>query len=239
MKDISVIYEDENIIAINKPAGVVTHPPLSGKLEGEAYLTDWILENYPEAERVGDDPDNRPGIVHRLDKDTSGVLAIAKNQKAFEFFKKQFQEREVSKKYIALLRGNLKEDSGCIELPIGKSKGDFRKRAVGKAIRGEAREARTDYRVLERFHDYTLVEAYIKTGRTHQIRVHFAALGKPLACDPLYGASKGVVCPEGLERIFLHANYIEIALPSGSKVKLEADLPADLADSLELLRKKE
>ncbi|HBB56674.1 TPA: RluA family pseudouridine synthase [Patescibacteria group bacterium] len=238
MMEIPVIYEDSNIVAVNKPAGIVVHRSATESEEKKKYLTDWLVEKYPTIKNVGDEPELRPGIVHRLDKETSGVLIIAKNQKAFEFLKKQFKEKAVVKKYIALLRGVLKEDNGVIDLPIGKSKVDFRKRAIGKAARGELKEAHTEYRVLERFSDYTLVEAFIKTGRTHQIRVHFAAISKPLACDHLYGAGKGKVCPQGLDRIFLHANYLEISLPNDSKIKLEADLPEDLAGALDLLRKK-
>ena len=214
--------------------------------------------------KVGDEPELRPGIVHRLDKDTSGVLIAAKNQKAFEFLKKQFsapslklskegrdlayggQNRNIVKKYLALVEGDLKTDKGVIDLPIGRSFSDFRKKVASSDYKGELREAITEYKVLERFSvqhsmsnisDYTLVEAYPKTGRTHQIRVHLKAIGHPVVCDSLYGG-KRMTCPLGLKRHFLHANFFEFVSPSGARLKLEADLPEDLAGVLNVLRKK-
>lgn len=225
MEKIKIIYEDDNILAVNKPAGLLVHGPDS--------LVDWLIEKYPEIKKVGEDPE-RPGIVHRLDKDTSGVLLVAKNQKEFEYLKKQFQDRKIKKKYIALVEGNIKDKEGIINLPIAKSKSDFRKRsAVGKTI-GKEREAVTEYKVIKKFEKFTLVEAYPKTGRTHQIRVHFKAIGHPVVCDKLYGPKKQI-CPSGLTRQFLHANAIEFNLPDGSRLQLEADLPRDLQNALDML----
>lgn len=227
MQEIKIIYEDENILAVNKPAGLIVH--------GQGSLVGWLLEKYPEIKNVGEDPE-RPGIVHRLDKDTSGVLLIAKNQRTFEYLKKQFQERKIKKKYIALVEGVVKNNQGVIDLAISKSKNDFRKKTTGGKIVGKEREAVTEYKVLERFGKYTLLEAFPKTGRTHQIRVHLKAIGHFVVCDKLYGPKKQI-CPFGLERQFLHASVIEFNLPDGSKISIETDLPQDLKSVWDQLRK--
>ena len=249
---LSIIYQDNDIVVVNKPAGMAVHKGVAEK--GET-LADWLIEKFPEMKKVGDEPELRPGIVHRLDKDTSGVLVAARNQKSFEFLKNQFQKREVVKKYLALVEGELKNNlptgqagNGVIDLPIGRSRSDFRKKLVSDNAKGVSREAITEYKVLERFgsvrhsmsntgRPYTLVEAYPKTGRTHQIRVHFKAVGHPIVCDSLYGG-KRMTCPFGLARHFLHANFLEFVSPSGAKLKLEADLPEDLEKVLAGLRKK-
>lgn len=231
MEDIKIIYEDNDMMAINKPAGLVVH--------GDSLsVAEWLIDNRPEIKNVGDPSiglgQERPGIVHRLDKDTSGVLLIAKNQKAFEYLKKQFKERKIKKKYLALVYGFLKNVQGIIDLPIAKSKSDFRKKtSVGK-MAGQVREAITEFKVLKKFKDYTLVEVFPKTGRTHQIRVHFKAIGNPVVCDKLYGPKKQE-CPFGLFRQFLHAQSLELSLPSGARIKIEADLPEDLQNVLNML----
>jgi len=247
-----VIYQDNDIVVVNKPAGISVHKGVAEK--GET-LADWLIEKFPEMKKVGDEPELRPGIIHRLDKDTSGVLVAARNQKSFEFLKNQFsahslklskegrdlayggQKREVVKKYLALVEGELKNNNGTIDLPIGRSRSDFRKKLASDSAKGELREAVTEYKVLEKFPNYTLVEAYPKTGRTHQIRVHFKAIGHPVVCDHLYGG-KRMTCPYGLARHFLHANFLEFVSPSGARLKLEADLPEDLEKVLAGLRKK-
>jgi len=249
--NLSIIYQDNDIVVVNKPAGIVAHRAnLKSQIskikteEKELFLTDWLMEKFPEMKMVGDEPDLRPGIVHRLDKDTSGVLVAARNQKSFEFLKNQFQDRNVVKKYLALVEGELKNNlptgqagNGVIDLPIGRSANDFRKKLASDSAKGELREAVTEYNVLEKFSNHTLIEAYPKTGRTHQIRVHFKAIGHPIVCDSLYGG-KRMTCPFGLARHFLHANFLEFVSPSGAKLKLEADLPEDLAEVLAELRKK-
>ncbi|HDH03958.1 MAG TPA: RluA family pseudouridine synthase, partial [Candidatus Campbellbacteria bacterium] len=164
-----IIYEDKNILAVNKPAGLLVHG--DGKSE-EKTLIDWLLKKYPKIKGVGDNSEFRPGIVHRLDKDTSGILLIAKNQGAFEYLKKQFQERKIKKGYAALLYGKIKNKEGVIDLPIGRSKKDFRKKSASKETVGRVREAITEYKVSKIFCSpetgkfYTLVNAYPKTGRT-------------------------------------------------------------------------
>ncbi len=236
-KEIGIIYEDNDILALNKPAGILTHSVLTSK---EPTIVDWLIKKYPEIKNVGDEPELRPGIVHRLDKDTSGILLVAKNQKAFEYLKRQFQQREIKKKYIALARGKIKSDKGVIDLPIGKSKKDFRKKAAVGKLAGKIREAITEYKALKYVRDsvtnmYTLVEARPKTGRTHQIRAHFKAIGHPIVCDKLYGP-RNAGCPPGLERHFLHASSLEFAMMNGSRIKLEADLPQDLQNALDMLK---
>jgi len=237
MEDIKIIYEDKDILAINKPAGLLVHPALKTH---EKTLVDWLVEKYPEVKNVGDLPELRPGIVHRLDKDTSGVLLIAKNQRAFEYLKLQFQNRKIKKKYIALVHGDVKPPggakSGVIELPIAKSKKDFRKRSAAGKLAGKTRDAITEYKIIEKFSKYTLLDVFPKTGRTHQIRVHFREIGHPIVCDKLYGF-KNAFCPSEIKQHFLHANYLEFVLPNGSLARIEADLPFDMENFLEGLRK--
>jgi len=220
-----IIYEDNDILVINKPAGLIVH-------SADESVASWVLKNYPKIKNVGEDPE-RPGIIHRLDKDTSGILLIAKNQKSFEYLKEQFKNRKIKKTYLVLVCGKLKVESGIIDLSIGKSKSDFRKKTTQKSI-GKTREAVTEYKVIKRFLEHTLVEVSPKTGRTHQIRVHLKAIGHSVVCDKLYG-SKKQKCPLGLNRHFLHASSLEFNLPSGGRIKLEADLPQDLQNTLNML----
>lgn len=231
---IEKIYEDENLVAINKPAGLVVHP--DGRSTGET-LVDWILKEYPDIKNIGEPlvlsngkTIFRPGIVHRLDKDTSGILVIAKTNETFAFLKKQFQSREIKKTYRAIVYGSMKKDEGVIEKPIGKSRSDFRKWSAEYGARGVLREAVTEYKVLALSTEYTYIEAYPKTGRTHQIRVHLKAIGHPVLCDPLY--AKGKPCPPELGRLALHARAIEFVALNGARLKLEAPLPDDFLSML-------
>lgn len=226
-----VLYQDKNVLAINKPAGLLVHPT---RISKEKTLIDWLLKNYPEVKNVGDDPKMRPGIVHRLDKDTSGVMVIARNQKAFEYLKKLFQTKQIKKTYIALVWGKIEQRSGIIEKPLGLKTGSL-KRTVRTEKARMVKEAKTIYRVKKyvvlrqaqdnKVVDATLLEVEPLTGRTHQIRVHLASIGHPVVGDTLY--SRRVV-PAGLKRQFLHAESIELTLPSGSRVKITADPPQEL-----------
>ncbi|MDO8743426.1 MAG: RluA family pseudouridine synthase, partial [Candidatus Azambacteria bacterium] len=184
---LDIIYEDENIVVLNKQAGVSVHPSVN---EPEGTLSDALVAKYPEIKNVGDSStisgkeNFRPGIVHRLDKDTSGLLVVAKNQEAFEFLKKEWQEGRVVKKYLALVWGHPKE-KGEIISELARSPKDFRKRMVirpekqkNKEIKGKL--AITEYKVIKKFRDFSLVEVYPKTGRMHQIRVHMASIGHPV-----------------------------------------------------------
>ncbi len=203
---INIIYEDKNFVAINKFAGV---------------NFDWALSV------LGGRPDLIP--VHRLDKNTSGVILFAKNQKYADYLKNLFQTRQIKKTYYALVEGNLQKKSDTIKLLIGRSERTPLKRiSVGKKI-GKLREAETYYEVEKRFSDFTLLKVEPKTGRTHQIRSHMAAIHHPIACDSLYGG-KNTKCPAGLQRQFLHAQSIEF-----DGFKIEADFPSDLKKTLDML----
>ena len=226
---LDIVYEDEDIIVVNKPPGMVVHPAYSHRT---GTLVNAVLAHCPEL--AGAEGDLRPGIVHRLDKDTSGLIIVAKNDAARRHLQRQFKRREVKKVYVALLEGRLEPARGVIEAPIGRDK----KRRKRMAVIKEGREARTEYQVVEYFHDrggYTLVEADPRTGRTHQVRVHFASSGHPLAGDPVYGFRKQRL--SGLRRQFLHARTLGFRLPASDEyVELTADLPDDLMVVLEELR---
>ncbi|MCF7835654.1 MAG: RluA family pseudouridine synthase [Candidatus Marinimicrobia bacterium] len=237
--NIQIIYEDENIVAVNKPTSLLVHPAPTTK--EETTLVDWIKKNYPETKNVGDDPELRPGIVHRLDKETSGILIITKNQKTFEFLKNQFANRKVQKTYLALTKGVFKKDKGVIDIPIGRSKSNPTKRLASGKARGKLREAITEYEVLKKYKGYTLLQVFPKTGRTHQIRVHFKALGHPIVCDKLYSNKKSTQtsesqCPFDINGHFLHAKSIELTLLNNTRIKLEAGLPDDLSKLLKSLQ---
>ncbi len=179
---------------------------------------------------AGVNADEIPRRVHRLDKDTSGILLVAKNDESLEFFQKQFQERKVEKKYLALVVGNLKNKEGEIKTLLGRSPKDRRKQKVYLAQDPQAegkREAVTKYRTLQRFKDYDLIEIEPKTGRKHQIRAHFVYLGHPILGDKLYGF-KNQPCPKGLNRQFLHASWLKIKLPSGKIKEFKSELPEEL-----------
>ena len=228
---ISVIYEDKDFLVISKPAGVLVHK--TAKKEREKTVADWLLKNYPEVKTVGDSPEERPGIVHRLDKDTSGVLLVARNQKTFEYLKKLFQEHKIRKTYIALVWGKIPAP-GVVDLPIGLKPGTTRRVTRGKNLK-MVKEAVTEYKPLKTFEkngeEFTLIELIPKTGRTHQIRVHMKSLNRPIVGDALYGPKEN---PFGLRRQFLHAKSIEFTkadgLPAqaGKRVKFETELPPEL-----------
>ncbi|MBI4034002.1 MAG: RluA family pseudouridine synthase [Candidatus Brennerbacteria bacterium] len=224
---ISVVYEDGNFVALSKPAGMLTHGIRNKELGiGETTVADWLLGNYPEVKIVGDNPNERPGIVHRLDKETSGILVVARNQKAFEYLKKLFQEHKIRKTYLALVRGEVKK-SGVIDAPIGLKPGTVRRSLKGNLKM--VKEAITEYRPLKTIEKsgetFTLLELTPKTGRTHQLRVHLASIHHPVVGDGLYGRKSN---PFSLDRMFLHASSIEFTVPNGTRLKLEADLPQDL-----------
>ncbi|MBY0376377.1 RluA family pseudouridine synthase [Patescibacteria group bacterium] len=212
---IKVLYEDPNILAIEKPSGVLVHPD---EKNSEETILDWAIKKYPKAE-----------VVHRLDKETSGVLLMAKNVKAYEFLKEQFQNRTVKKVYNAVVVGNVKNEKGKIDKPIGRSPSDFRRRLSGRGARGQMREAVTEYKVLKRFKSgtepFTYLEVMPKTGRTHQIRVHMKYLSHPVACDSLYNPTGP--CPKGFKRLALHAQSIEFKNLKGESIKVESTLPKE------------
>ena len=234
--NLKIIYEDGSVLVVDKPAGVVVFPEGETRrvrAGGSKTLIDYLIEQNPELKSVGEGP--RYGVVHRLDKDTSGILLVAKRQEALIFFQKQFKSREVGKKYTALATGVFKEDGGVIETLIGRSPQDPRKQkaySIGNEAPKSARDAITEYKVKERFEDYTLLDVDIKTGRKHQIRCHLAYIHHPVAGDKLYGF-KDSPTPDGLNRQFLHSSYLKIKLPNGNIKELESDLPKELKMVLE------
>lgn len=228
----NILYEDEDILAVNKPAGLVVHP--DGRTV-EPTLAEWFKEKYPEAKDVGEKLGEieRPGIVHRIDRETSGVLLLAKTHAGFEHLKEQFQERSIRKSYIAFIYGNMKEDHGSINLAIGRSPSDFRKWSASRGAKGEKREALTYYRVLARTEGATLIEAQPKTGRTHQIRVHFRAKDKPVVADPLYAEGREKLL--GFERLALHARAITFRNMSGKEITVVAPYPEDFRRAMDTI----
>lgn len=239
MTEIEILYEDENVLVINKPAGLVVHG--DGKTK-EDTLVDWILEKYPEIKEVGEPGRDskggiifRPGIVHRLDRETSGVMLIAKNQKSFDFLKKQFQNHEIKKTYHAFVAGEIKDRQGTIDRPIGRSSKDFRMWSAQRGARGEMREAITDYKVLIATKDYSFVEVSPKTGRTHQIRVHFKAISHPLIGDSLYNPKHKNIL--GFERLALHSYEISFKGLEGDSHVINAPYPDDFNKAYSLLQK--
>src|SRR3989338_2021089 len=229
-----IIYEDGDIIVVNKPAGVVVHP--DGRTV-EPSVSEWFVGKYPESRNVGEklgDID-RPGVVHRIDRETSGVLLLAKTKEGHSCLKEQFQNREIEKIYHLFIYGNLKDDQGTISLPIGRSVSNFKKRSAQRGARGEMREAITYFQVLKRSSDesVTFLEAKPKTGRTHQIRVHFQALHHPVVCDKLYASKKPNLL--GFERLALHARAITFKTVSGKKVTSEAPYPEDFQNAIDII----
>lgn len=241
-----ILYEDEYVIVLNKPAGLVVHPDGRGDF---VTLSDILLRERPELSEVGEPmvlegkTIKRPGIVHRLDKDTSGCLLIAKSQESFLFFKKQFQEHTIQKTYHACLYGVPKERAGVIDAQIGRARDDVRKWATGRGARGELRDALTEYKILADIGGvegkgsteetvFSYVEAKPKTGRTHQLRVHFKSLNHPIICDSLYAGSR----PEalGFKRLALHAQSITFMIPSGQTQTIIAPFPDDFAAARKL-----
>ena len=232
---LEILYEDRDLAVINKPAGMIVHPGAGAET---GTLVAALLHRYgTDAGLSAIGGPQRPGIVHRLDKGTSGALVIARNDAAHRRLVEEFREREVEKTYLALLHGKVKGEAGRIELPVAR---DLRRRSRMTARRREGREARTDWRVRLRLDSFTLVEADLHTGRTHQIRVHFSALGCPVVGDTLYGAPRqermGNEALPPLGRNFLHAARIAFAHPRTEKrLEIRAPLPEELAGYIRLL----
>jgi 23S rRNA pseudouridine1911/1915/1917 synthase len=241
---ISILLETPDFLVINKPAGLVVHG--DGKHK-EPTVVDWFLKKYPESEGVGEAMEiehagetieiPRSGIVHRLDRDTSGVLILAKNQDTFDFFKKQFQAHTIKKKYVAIVFGWPRDERGIIEQPIGRSRSDIRAWTTKSSARGTMRDAITRFTVKKKFEyddpassagkqKYALVDLYPQTGRTHQLRVHMAHMGHPIVGDPIYSGKKTTTLP--IERTALHAEQVTFKNPNGKDSIVIAPMPADL-----------
>lgn len=228
---IPIIYEDERMFAVNKPAGLSVHKTHAD--DPNETLADILVGERPYLKDVGEDP-LRPGIVHRLDRDTSGVMVIAKDQRAFNTLKQQFQERTVKKEYLALVYGKPTKNTGAIDMPLGKVGTRQTTQLKGKREL-TVREARTEYEIEETFSGFTLLRVRPLTGRTHQIRVHLKAMGHPVVGDIEY-SPKNSPRPSGLDRMFLHAAQLEITSPDGPRLTLEAELPKSLQKVLDSLQ---
>lgn len=259
--NIPILFENSDVLVINKPAGLNVHA--DGK-NTEYTLVDWILENYPKIKNVGEPMEVeykgeklkifRPGIVHRLDRETTGAMVIAKNEIIYGFLKKKFKEHKIKKTYHAFVYGHIKNVLGTIDAPIGRSVDDIRKWNAGRGARGDLRPAKTMYRVIKCFEtnelvdtEYTLkqkqntrknlnnqnngvekityIECYPQTGRTHQIRVHMRFINHPIVSDFLYADKKPLAL--GFKRVALHAYKLEFPLPNGETVQITAPLPTD------------
>jgi 23S rRNA pseudouridine1911/1915/1917 synthase len=219
---VEVLYQDEAVVAVNKPAGLVVH---AGAGAHAGTLVNRLVHRFASLSQLGGEL--RPGIVHRLDRGTSGVLLVARTDAAHRNLAAQFAGRTVEKTYLALVHGRARTDSGRVTMPIAR---DPARRTRMTARLGTGREALTTYRVLERFEKFTYLEVRIGTGRTHQIRVHLASIGHPVAGDRMYGAPPA-------RRIFLHAARIAFTSPeAGRRVTVEAPLPEELVEWLDELR---
>lgn len=223
MKEPEVVYKNDDFLVLNKPAGLLVHETKisHGK---EETLAGWLEEKYPEVRRVGDDPEFRPGIVHRLDKETSGVMVVARNQETFLRLKKLFQDHLVKKDYLALVYGKLEKESGVIDKPIALKSGTTRRTVHGGKME---KEARTDYSLEKFLGGFSLVKVFPRTGRTHQIRVHMASIGHGVVNDRLYARSKKVF---GNGRLMLHALSLEFAELSGKRYRFEVEPPPDFKE---------
>ena len=243
--NIKILFENKDLLIINKPAGISVHG--DGR-EKRKTIADWVLDKYPKLKNVGEPffteikggkklEIKRPGIVHRLDKETSGVLLIAKNQKTFLFLKEQFQNHKIKKVYNAFVYGIvsppkaslLSGKRGVINAPIGRSPKDIRMWTAGRGAKEPLREARTEYSVIKSFKsenkNFSYLEIHPKTGRTHQIRVHFRYINHPVVSDPLYRGREDLAL--GMKRLALHARSLTFLLPNGELETVEAPYPID------------
>ena len=226
---LDIIFENDDLLVVNKPAGMVVHPS-AGHPDGT--LVNAVLAHAPDIEGIGGEI--RPGVVHRLDKLTSGLIMLAKNERTHHFLQAQFRDRTVQKVYLALVDGMPATPTGVIDAPIGRDNHNRKRMAIVPLSRGRA--ARSEYRTLERFADHTLLEVHPETGRTHQIRVHLAYLGCPIAGDTVYGRKKRSL---KIKRHFLHAARLTILIPGEDSPRtFEAPIPENLANLLDDLRRK-
>ncbi|MFD2612830.1 RluA family pseudouridine synthase [Paenibacillus gansuensis] len=222
---LEVVYEDADVIVINKPRGLVVHPA-----PGHASGTVVNALMYHCKDLSGINGELRPGIVHRIDKDTSGLIMAAKNDKAHASLAKQLKDHTVTRKYVAIVHGNISHDHGTIDAPIGRDAGDRKMFAVTEK---NSKHAVTHFLVMERFGDYTTVELKLETGRTHQIRVHMKFIGHPIVGDPMYGRNKGIT----MNGQALHAALLGFVHPrSGEYLEFEAPIPGDMAEVLHRIR---
>lgn len=225
--DLDIVYEDKDVVIVNKPKGMVVHPA-AGHYSGT--LVNGLMEHCKD-ELSGINGVMRPGIVHRIDMDTTGLLIVCKNDKAHNEIARQLKEHSITRRYRAIVHGVVKEDEGTVDAPIGRHPVDRKKMSINEKI---GREAVTHYRVLERFRQFTYIECRLETGRTHQIRVHMASIHHPLLGDAVYGPAK---CPYKLQGQTLHAGVLGFVHPeTGKYMEFEAPLPEYFEELLEKLR---
>ncbi len=243
MVELKVIYEDKDFLVLMKPAGLLMHPFRVGTAKGkmvvtEPTLVDWLKEHFPETRTVGDNPEMRPGLVHRLDRETSGLVIVARNQRTFEYFKEQFKVGGIKKTYLALVRGVPREKEGRIEKPISLKPGTTKRTVYGGKM---TKEATTEYEVMETFSygsdSYALLRVRPLTGRTHQIRVHLTSIGHPIVGDTLYGHRKKQKGEALASRLMLHALSLAFTTPQGKNLKIEEGIPSDFESVLKRLKK--
>lgn len=224
-----IIAETDEYLVIEKPTGMLTHPTMA---EEKDTLMNWLVKRFPKIKKVGDDPEIRPGIVHRLDKEASGLLVVAKTQKMFDHLKNQFKNRTIQKEYFALVHGRVARDWEILNFPIARSENAERMaaRPITKSeIEGE-KEAKTEFIVEKRFVNFTLLRITLHTGRMHQIRVHFLAYNHPLVGDPLYFQKKRKkIWDERLGRLFLHSTKLAFTDLEGDIQSFESPLPEQLS----------
>ena len=219
---LTIIYEDKGLVVVDKPAGMVVHPA-PGHSNGT--LVNALLYHCKDLAGIGGV--ERPGIIHRLDKDTSGIVAVAKTDSAFKSIAAQFHDRKIKKVYLALVKGILRQMQGTIDSPIGRHKTQRKKMAIDE----EGRDSQTKYELIKQYEGFAYIRVHPTTGRTHQIRVHMASIGNPVLGDDLYGG-KTVKGPE-MKRQALHAHKLDLEHPAGSSLKLESPLPEDISKCIE------
>lgn len=225
-----IMYSDNELVVINKPAGLLVHSAAHMILPHGPTLTQWIVKNFPQTKAVGDNPVFRPGIVHRLDKETSGVMLIALTQEMFEYLKQCFKEGMVKKEYVAIVAGTLDKKEGSIDLPIGVKAGTTRRTTHGGKDIKQALTLYKQEQVVEKESGiFSVVRVFPQTGRTHQIRVHLNAINHPIIGDQMYGGKTNA----GLApRLMLHAHKLAVSLPGNKRMTFEAPLPAPFVDFL-------
>jgi len=236
--NIPILFENDSFLVINKPSGIQVHP---SDAEKKKTVANWLIAQYPAMQNVGDDS-LRPGIVHRLDKDTSGVMAIAKTQEAFENLKALFSDRAIQKKYLAIVHGTPESSEGEIDLPIARSR-SFRKQTIvhdGTQHKGRTREALTRHATISTFSNknqhYSLLNVFPKTGRMHQIRIHLSTIGHPIVGDTLY-SRKDFPNPPEIQRFLLHAHTLSFFL-FGQEHTFTAPIPEDMQTFLKVAKNK-
>lgn len=241
--DIHILYEDDEVMVVNKPAGVLVHE--DGHSPYEGTVVEWFLSRAPTARGVGEQTTSqsgkaleRSGVVHRLDRDTSGVMILAKTADAYTHLKTQFHDRLAKKEYRAFVYGRMKERYGTIDRPIGRSPSDFRLRHAGRGATGTPRQAVTNWECISsgeyQGEIFSYLRLFPKTGRTHQLRVHLKSIDRPIVGDPLYATHKLTTSNNlGLNRLVLHAHTLELILPNGRQERFIAPVPQEFEAAAE------